>query len=201
MQNSLAGVDIICQAQSGMGKTAVFVLTILNRLQSTDPCFSVIVLCHTRELTIQINNEFKRFSTNMDGISSMPIYGGENLDDQIKKIKEINPKIIVGTPGRTLALIKKGIITTSNVSMFVLDECDKCLQQLDMRGDIQQIYKSTPHKKQVLFFSATMPKDIRELAKKFMNKVCFNPIILECLKVYISTTLFYKQFWWKVLKH
>lgn len=88
MQNSLAGVDIICQAQSGMGKTAVFVLTILNRLQSTDPCFSVIVLCHTRELTIQINNEFKRFSTNMDGISSMPIYGGENLDDQIKKSKK-----------------------------------------------------------------------------------------------------------------
>lgn len=128
--NSLAGVDILCQAKSGMGKTAVFVLTILNRLQSTDPECSALVISHTRELAIQINDEFNRFSTNLEGINSLAIYGGDKIDDQITALKEKKPKIIVGTPGRLLSLIRKGHLPTANTSIFVLDECDKILQQL-----------------------------------------------------------------------
>ncbi|MFO0515311.1 MAG: DEAD/DEAH box helicase [bacterium] len=187
LQNSLAGVDILCQAKSGMGKTAVFVLTILNRLVKTDPECSALIISHTRELAIQIKDEFQRFSTNLEGINTMVIYGGENIQDQITQLKEKKPKIIVGTPGRILALIKKGMLPAANVSIFVLDECDKILQQLgkflitkninlDMRGDVQFIFKATPQKKQVMFFSATMPKDIREVARKFMNKVRIIPI-------------------------
>lgn len=127
LQNSLLGVDIICQAKSGMGKTAVFVLTILNRLKSTDNECSAIVISHTRELAIQINSEFQRFSTNLD-VNSMAIYGGERMDDQIKALKEKKPKIIVATPGRLLALVKRKEIPVNNCSIFVLDECDKALQ-------------------------------------------------------------------------
>jgi len=113
-----------------MGKTAVFVLTILNRLSKTDPECSALVISHTRELAIQINDEFNRFMTNMEGINSIAIYGGEKLDDQVAQIKEKKPKIVVGTPGRLLSLIRKGHLQTSNTSIFVLDECDKILQQL-----------------------------------------------------------------------
>lgn len=130
LQHSLSGVDVLCQAKSGMGKTAVFVLTILNRLQASDKECAALIISHTRELAIQINNEFTRFSTNLDGISSMAIYGGDSIDDQIRNLKEKKPKIIVGTPGRILSLIRKGHLATQNTNIFVLDECDKILQQL-----------------------------------------------------------------------
>jgi len=153
-----------------MGKTAVFVLTILNRLKSIDKECSALVISHTRELAIQIISEFTRFCKNMEGLSSIAIYGGERIETQVANLEKLKPKIVVGTPGRLLALIRKGYLPTVNVSMFVLDECDKILQQLDMRADVQAIFKTTPHKKQIMFFSATMPKEVRELGKKFMSK-------------------------------
>lgn len=171
LQNSLAGVDILCQAKAGMGKTAVFVLTILNRIKKEDKECSALILTHARELAIQINEEFKRFSGNLEDINSVAIYGGEKTEIQLERLNEKKPKIIVGTPGKVLALIKKNIIKSSNVSVFVLDECDKMLKDLDMRADVQSIFKSTPHKKQVMFFSATMPDEIKDLSRKFMNKV------------------------------
>lgn len=174
LQNSLAGVDILCQAKAGMGKTAVFVLTILNRIKKEDKECSAIVLAHTRELAIQICDEFKRFSGNLEDVNTVAVYGGEKNDVQINLINDKKPKIIVGTPGRVLAFIKKGIIKSANASIFVLDECDKILKELDMRADTQAIFKSTPHKKQVMFFSATMPKEISEISRKFMNKVRYH---------------------------
>jgi len=154
-----------------MGKTAVFVLTILNRIKKEDKECSALILTHARELAIQINEEFKRFSGNLEDINSVAIYGGEKTEIQLERLNEKKPKIIVGTPGKVLALIKKNIIKSSNVSVFVLDECDKMLKDLDMRADVQSIFKSTPHKKQVMFFSATMPDEIKDLSRKFMNKV------------------------------
>jgi ATP-dependent RNA helicase UAP56/SUB2 len=171
LQHSLAGVDILCQAKAGMGKTAVFVLTILNRIKTDDKECSALIIAHTRELAIQICDEFKRFSGNLEGINTVAVYGGASAEAQQDQINEKKPKIIVGTPGRVVQFIKKGIIKSSNASIFVLDECDKMLKELDMRKDVQFIFKSTPHKKQVIFCSATLPDDIRELCRKFMNKV------------------------------
>lgn len=171
LQHSLAGVDILCQAKAGMGKTAVFVLTILNRIKKEDKECSALVLAHTRELAIQIRDEFIRFSGNLEGINTVAVYGGDRPENQIELINEKKPKIIVGTPGRVVQFVKKDIIKASNVNIFVLDECDKMLKELDMRKDVQFIFKSTPHKKQVLFCSATLPDDIRDISRKFMNKV------------------------------
>ena len=108
----------------------MFVLTILNRIKKEDKECSVLVLTHARELAIQIAGEFHRFSGNLEGINTVAIYGGEKIDDQINRLNEKKPKVVVGTPGRVLALIKKGILKSGNVSIFVLDECDKMLKEL-----------------------------------------------------------------------
>jgi superfamily II DNA/RNA helicase len=112
-----------------MGKTAVFVLTVLNTLGENPPMGSCLVLAHTRELAYQIAKEFDRFSCNLQ-YKTMVIYGGEPLDDQVDKLNADKPPIIVATPGRLLALIKKKILDLKNNRIFILDECDKMLKEL-----------------------------------------------------------------------
>jgi ATP-dependent RNA helicase UAP56/SUB2 len=128
-------MDILCQAKAGMGKTAVFVLTTLNRLIDTAETAEVscIVLAHTRELAFQIAKEFDRFSVNLN-YKTMAIIGGENLNDQIDKLKADKPQIIVATPGRLLALIRKNVLETKNVKIFIVDECDKMLKELGIKN-------------------------------------------------------------------
>jgi ATP-dependent RNA helicase UAP56/SUB2 len=169
LPNSLIGVDILCQAKSGMGKTAVFVITVLNRLEESAPEVSCLVLAHTRELAYQIDKEFQRFSVNFK-FKSMVIYGGEPVDEQVKNLTTLKPQVVVGTPGRVLSLAKKGLLNMKNVKFFILDECDKMLKELDMRQDVQSIFKMTPVEKQVMMFSATLPKEIRSVCRKFMTK-------------------------------
>jgi ATP-dependent RNA helicase UAP56/SUB2 len=125
------GIDVLCQAKAGMGKTAVFVLTTLNRMEQIEERekISCLVLANTRELAYQISKEFERFSQNLQ-YKTMTIIGGENISDQIDKLKNDKPNIIVGTPGRVLSLIKKNFLDTSSVKVFIIDECDKMLQQL-----------------------------------------------------------------------
>jgi len=126
---ALMGVDTLCQAKSGMGKTAVFVLTILHQLDDDPKPVSALVLCNTRELAYQINNEFSRFQKYFTKVKTEVIYGGEPIGDQIKLLTGPSPpNIIVGTPGRILALIKKGVLKFDNLKHFVLDECDKMLE-------------------------------------------------------------------------
>lgn len=131
LPNSLLGLDILCQAKAGMGKTAVFILTILNRILEGNIKGegSVLVLAHTRELAYQISKEFVNFSEGL-GIKTVLIIGGENAQEQANKIKTENPNIIIGTPGRVLALIKKKELNTDNIQAFVIDECDKMLSAL-----------------------------------------------------------------------
>lgn len=112
-----------------MGKTAVFVLTVLNTLKENPAEGSCLVLANTRELAYQIAKEFARFSTHMN-YKTMVIYGGESMEEQIEKLKADKPPIIVGTPGRILALTKRGVLDWKNNSIFILDECDKMLCEL-----------------------------------------------------------------------
>jgi len=154
-----------------MGKTAVFVLTVLHQLdEKTDTC-SVLILCHTRELAYQIKKEFERFCKYLPAVKTAVIYGGEPMQNHIKLLKEDPPHIIVGTPGRILALARQDYLKLDKVKYFILDECDKMLQQLDMRSDVQEIFKKTPHDKQVMMFSATLPAEIRPVCRKFMRSV------------------------------
>jgi ATP-dependent RNA helicase UAP56/SUB2 len=98
-------------------------------------------------------------------------YGGIPITANKKVLKDEPPHIVVGTPGRILALVKSGDLNLKNTRHFILDECDKMLEGLDMRKDVQDIFKSTPHDKQVMMFSATLSKDIRPVCKKFMQDV------------------------------
>eukprot|EP01084_Bolivina_argentea_P143890 252589_1 len=168
------GQDVLCQAKSGMGKTAVFVLALLQQIEVTDEKFvQGLVLTHTRELAYQISNEFTRFAQYMDGVKTAVFYGGrkKELDMQVLDKKgDQFPALVVATPGRCLFLQRTGHLDTSKLKYFILDECDKMLEVLDMRQDVQQIFVKTPKQKQVLMFSATMPHEVRKTAKLFMQK-------------------------------
>jgi ATP-dependent RNA helicase UAP56/SUB2 len=164
-----------------MGKTAVFILTILQNIADDPKPCSALILCHTRELAYQIKNELARFTKFMKHIRSDVIYGGEPIENHIKLMKGLNaPHIIVGTPGRILALTRDKHLPMENLKMFVLDECDKLLEQvskslnhhltlLGLRTDIQKIFRETPHNKQVMMFTATLSGDIKDTCRKFMR--------------------------------
>jgi len=171
------GTDVICQAKSGMGKTAVFVLATLQQLEPGTGV-SCLVLCHTRELAYQICHEFDRFRKYLPGIRTAVLYGGI----QVSKHKDLlkgtdHPHVVIGTPGRILQLVNDKVLDLKNLKFFILDECDKMLESLDMRRDVQRIFRATPHEKQVMMFSATLSEEIRPVCKKFMH----NP-----LEIYIN---------------
>lgn len=167
---AILGMDVLCQAKSGMGKTAVFVLSALQQLEIVPGQVSVLVLCHTRELAYQIKNEFIRFTKYLPDAKVEVLYGGCPIKDQQEMLTSGKvPSIVVGTPGRVLALLKDGSLNLKNLKSFILDECDKMLDTLDMRRDLQNIFRQTPHQKQVMMFSATLSKEIREVCKKFMQ--------------------------------
>ncbi|GBE59903.1 DEAD (Asp-Glu-Ala-Asp) box polypeptide DDX39 [Babesia ovata] len=190
--HAITGVDILCQAKSGMGKTAVFVLSVLQQLdvqedgtlaggvkrdaggEAISPGgdrVACLGISHTRELAYQIKNEFDRFAKYMTGVRCEVVYGGVPIARDIAMLKDPSkcPHILVGTPGRLVALIRGKHLSMEGIRHFVLDECDKCLEKLDMRSDVQAIFMSTPKKKQVMFFSATMNNEVRDVCKRFVQ--------------------------------
>lgn len=167
---AMMGTDIMCQAKSGMGKTAVFVLTTLQQLDDDAKPLSVLVLCHTRELAFQIKSEYDRFTKYLsDKFTTDVVYGGQPIKEHIKMLQKKPPTILIGTPGRMLALVKMKHMDLSNVKHFVVDECDQMLEALDMRADVQNIFVKCPGQKQVLMFSATFKKEVRDDCRKFMQ--------------------------------
>jgi superfamily II DNA/RNA helicase len=152
-----------------MGKTAVFVLATLQQLEPIEGNVSVLVMCHTRELAFQISKEYERFSKYMPNVKVGVFFGGLPMEKDTQTLKNNCPHIVVGTPGRILALVRAKKLSLKNVKQFILDECDKMLEALDMRRDVQEIFRNTPHEKQVMMFSATLSKEIRPVCKKFMQ--------------------------------
>ena len=129
---AITGSDILCQAKSGLGKTAVFVLSTLQLLEPVQGETSVLVMCHTRELAYQIKNEYARFTKYMPEIKTGVFYGGTPMqkDIEILQNKDTHPHIIVATPGRLNALVRDKKLSLRGISRFVLDECDKMLDQI-----------------------------------------------------------------------
>ena len=130
--NAIMGVDILCQAKSGMGKTAVFVLSVLQQMMVTPNTVSCLVLCHTRELAFQISQEFVRFSKHITGVQIAAFYGGIPEEKNQELLKNSCPNIVVGTPGRIKALAESKHLDLSKVRFFILDECDKLLESLSL---------------------------------------------------------------------
>lgn len=182
---AVLSMDVLCQAKSGMGKTAVFVLATLQQLEPVDGQVSVIVLAHFRELAFQIADDYRKLSRHMGNIKVGVFFGGIPIKRDEEVLTSNCPHVVIGTPGRILDLARKGKLKLGNVRHFILDECDKMLQTLDMRKDVQEIFKLTPHEKQVMMFSATLGKESRLVCKRFMQDVIIQ-VLLYCLLVDFS---------------
>ena len=243
---AILGMDVLCQAKSGMGKTAVFVLSVLQQLEPEEGKVGAIVICHTRELAfqarlppvavccsaslcqltrrlVQICHEFERFATYMPSVKVANFFGGFPIKSHQELLKKDCPTVIVGTPGRLCQVLQASqlpvLATRHSRSLTCMCLCSCCAARTsawppsasssstsvtrswtrqvcvgsqpapgpaaliwcsqltgrpvraDMRSDVQNIFKSTPHSKQVMMFSATLSKDIRPVCKKFMNDV------------------------------
>lgn len=160
-------IDLIGQAQTGTGKTAAFALPIIDKLRENQPAIQTLVLVPTRELALQVSEEINSL-TGKKKLHAIPIYGGQSIDQQIRKIKK-GVDIVVGTPGRMLDLIRRRIMKLGNISFCVLDEADEMLN-MGFIEDIEEILKHTNSNKRMLLFSATIPERIVILAKKYMNE-------------------------------
>ena len=167
---ALLGTDIICQGKSGMGKTAVFAISVLQQIDPVEGEVSCLVLAPTRELAQQICMEFDRFSKHMPNVRTRVFYGG--LDRQVQRdtLRNDKPNIVVACPGRCLEFIKAKWLDVSKVKFFVIDEVDKVLEQDDMKKDIHDIFKALPQDKQTMLFSATMPEEIKKECRKMTKE-------------------------------
>ncbi|MGL5346324.1 MAG: DEAD/DEAH box helicase [Peptostreptococcaceae bacterium] len=163
----LSGRDVIGQAQTGTGKTAAFSIPILEMVNPEDKSLQAVVLCPTRELAIQVSTEIRKIGKYMHGIKTLPVYGGQPIDRQIKSLKS-GVQVIIGTPGRVIDHINRKTIKMDNVKMVILDEADEMLD-MGFREDIEMILSKTPEERQTTFFSATMAKGILDLTKKYQN--------------------------------
>ncbi len=162
---ALEGKDIFGQAQTGTGKTAAFAIPILENIQPSGGIQSLII-CPTRELAVQVSKEITRLSSAMN-ITVVPVYGGQSIAHQIRILKK-KPEVVVGTPGRLLDHLNRKTLKLNTTSILVLDEADEMLD-MGFLEDIQKIIEATPEDRQTMMFSATLPKQVTTLAKKFMK--------------------------------
>ncbi|TNJ65736.1 DEAD/DEAH box helicase [Paenibacillus hemerocallicola] len=164
---ALEGKDLIGQAQTGTGKTAAFGIPLINRIEASEERIVALIMCPTRELAIQVAEEIGKLGR-FKGIRSLPIYGGQDIVKQIRALKK-KPQIIIGTPGRLLDHINRKTIKLDNVNTVVLDEADEMLD-MGFMEDIQSILQLVPPERHTMLFSATMPENIKRLAKQFLNE-------------------------------
>ena len=158
--------DLVALAQTGTGKTAAFGLPLLEKTDENSHAVQSLILCPTRELCLQITRDLESYSKYMN-IKTVAVYGGAPIDKQIRSLKK-GAQIVVGTPGRMIDLINRRVLKLANVEHLVLDEADEMLT-MGFKDDLDTILSETPSEKQTLLFSATMPKAISGIAKKYMH--------------------------------
>lgn len=159
--------DLIALAQTGTGKTASFGLPIVQLTEVQEFDTQSLILCPTRELCMQITKDLQDYAKFTKGVKIVPVYGGASAEPQIKSVKK-GAQIIVGTPGRTLDLIKRKVLKVGKIKWLVLDEADEMLN-MGFKEDLDAILAGTPDRKQTLLFSATMPKEILRIANTYMH--------------------------------
>ncbi len=169
----LDGKDVIGQAQTGTGKTAAFGIATLERIDPRNKELQVVILCPTRELAIQVSEELKNLSKYKKGIRILPVYGGQPIGRQIKALKE-GVQIVIGTPGRVMDHLNRRTLKMNGVKIIILDEADEMLD-MGFRDDIETILRKIPEQRQTILFSATMPKAILNLTKRYQS----NPQLIK----------------------
>ena len=163
----MSGVDVIGQAQTGTGKTASFGIPVLHKVDPNNKKTQVIILSPTRELAIQVSEEIRKLSKYMHGVKILPVYGGQDINRQIKALKG-GAQIIIGTPGRVMDHLRRKTIRCEAVNTIVLDEADEMLN-MGFTDSINAILAEVPENRNMLLFSATMPKEIANITKKYMK--------------------------------
>jgi ATP-dependent RNA helicase DeaD len=159
--------DFVGLAQTGTGKTAAFGLPLLELLDFEENYPQALILCPTRELCLQITSDINNYAKNMKNVHVVAVYGGANISDQLRQIKR-GVQIVVATPGRMLDIINRKAINFTQVQFVVLDEADEMLN-MGFQEDIDSILSTTPEDKKTWLFSATMPNEVRRIAKKYMT--------------------------------
>ncbi|MBN2636312.1 MAG: DEAD/DEAH box helicase [Prolixibacteraceae bacterium] len=159
--------DIVALAQTGTGKTAAFGLPIIQQIDLSSKSTQALILSPTRELAIQIANDLETFAKNLGKLKIAIVYGGADIRKQINDL-ERGAQIVVGTPGRSLDLIKRKKLNVTKIKWVVLDEADEMLS-MGFKDDLDAILENSPAEKQTLLFSATMPKEIVAIANKYMD--------------------------------
>ena len=177
----LEGKDIIGQSQTGTGKTAAFGIPLLERINPEDRRLQALILCPTRELAIQVSEEFRKLLKYKDNIRVLPIYGGQPIDRQIAALRK-GTQVVIGTPGRVMDHMRRRTIKAETVQMMVLDEADEMLD-MGFREDIETILVKIPEEHQTLLFSATLSPEILDITKRFQRNPEFIKIVRKDLTV------------------
>jgi ATP-dependent RNA helicase DeaD len=163
----LAGRHVVGLAQTGTGKTAAFAVPILSQIDLKQKTPQALVLAPTRELALQVSEAFERYAAHLPGVHVLPIYGGQGYGVQLSALRR-GVHVVVGTPGRIMDHLEKGTLDLSELRFLVLDEADEMLK-MGFAEDVEKILSDTPEDKHVALFSATMPAQIRRIAKKYLT--------------------------------
>lgn len=164
-------IDLVALAQTGTGKTAAFGLPLLHKLAGTSQHNNLpkaLVLCPTRELCLQIADDLAEYSKHLPNVRILPVYGGSSIEAQIRVLKR-GVEVIVATPGRLIDLMERGAAVLDEIQTVVLDEADEMLN-MGFTESIERILSSVPQERHLLLFSATMPREVATIAKRYLNK-------------------------------
>ncbi len=161
----LAGRDVVGQSATGSGKTAAFAIPAIEKVDTHQKQVQVLVLCPTRELAVQVAEEFGKLAFFKKGLMEVPVYGGQSYDRQFRALAA-GAQVVIGTPGRVMDHMERGTLRLDALKVVVLDEADRMLD-MGFRDDIERILKEVPEQRQCLFFSATMPRAIQDLITRY----------------------------------
>lgn len=162
----LEGNDVIGQAQTGTGKTFAYAIPLLERIDLNKRYVQALVMCPTRELTLQVSNEISKLSSYLN-VRIATIYGGASYEKQFKELKA-KPQIVIGTPGRIIDHLERGTLSFNDVNYLVLDEADEMLK-MGFQEDMERILEGMPENRQTALFSATLPPFIKSISKNYMT--------------------------------
>ncbi len=185
----LEGNDLLGQAQTGTGKTAAFALPMLSRIDVNLKAPQLLVLTPTRELSIQVAEAFQSYAKFIPGFHVLPIYGGQSFDTQFRGLKR-GAQVIVGTPGRVMDHLRRKTLVLDDLRCLVLDEADEMLR-MGFIDDVEWILEHTPEEHQTALFSATMPKQIRSVAERYLN----NPTEVKIASKTSTATTIRQRYW------
>ena len=166
--HGMAGRDVVGQSATGSGKTAAFAIPAIEKVDTHKRQVQVLVLCPTRELAVQVAEEFGKLAFFKKGLMEVPIYGGQSYERQFRALAA-GAQVVIGTPGRVMDHMARGTLKLDALKVVVLDEVDRMLD-MGFRDDIEHILKSVPAERQCLFFSATMPRMIQDLIKRYTRE-------------------------------